>query len=187
MNKWVSDNVSRWSVCKWTDSSPEALKAQQSLIHTSDFSVLKCFLSNVHTQSHSRGWNSGLSLPKDIWDRTSNLAISRWPTLMKKPTFTVILPQSPTVHTRVQSGGLWGLLCRNWMRNDSCDKFSTSGLQNHYVPDSPTFNHNSHFGKDSKKLCCESEESNAIFYTEPWGQERRQRTRERCDCNPALR
>lgn len=105
----------------------------------------------------------------------------------KKPTFTVILPQSPTVHTRVQPGGLWGLLCRNWMRNDYCDKFSTSGLQNHYVPGSPTFNHNSHFGKDSKKLCCESEESNAISYTEPWGQERRQRTRERCDCNAALR
>lgn len=55
----------------------------------------------------------------------------------KKPTFTVILPQSPTVHTRVQPGGLWGLLCRNWMRNDYCDKFSTSGLQNHYVPAPP--------------------------------------------------
>lgn len=58
------------------------------------------------------------------------------------------------------------------MRNDYSDKLNTTGLQNHYVPGSPTLNHNSHFSKDSKKVCSESKESNAIFLgTKIWGQQ----------------
>lgn len=49
------------------------------------------------------------------------------------------------------------------MRNDYSDKLNTSGLQNHYVPGSPTLNHNSHFSKDSKNVCSESKEFNAIL------------------------
>lgn len=157
---------------------------QQMMVHSSDvlevrrvFQGQKLFFPvkvdpvvSINTSTHTDvmvTWSSRNILIPVRWGwKTSRRSGKEWGRQEKasNTTFTIILSQPPTAQNLVQPAALWGLLSRNWMRNDYSDKFNTTSLQNHYVPTPPPpHNHNSHFSKHPKRVCSESKESNAIL------------------------